>query len=135
MIVKLMAIPISLMATLFDKIIGWRLTSVCLVALGMAWNFSCLAGNVETHRFLVRADEAFEKGQGAWGVKRTDDGAIALYDRVLVEDDGPGIGTEAWWMKTDRAPVTEIAGDTQIKKVLHIERLSSSEVLNSASKE
>ena len=30
-------------------------------------------------------------------------GAIGIYDHVLVEDDGPGIGADAPWMKTNRA--------------------------------
>ena len=89
---------------------------------GQVW-----AGATETLRFVVRANEAFEKGQGAWGVQLDQNGAVALYDRVLVEDDGPGIGSDADWLKTDRAPVTEIAGDTRIKKVLHVERLGAKE--------
>ncbi len=54
-------------------------------------------------------------------------GDVVLYDRVLVEDDGPGIGSDAWWMKTDRAPVTEFTPRTRIKKVLHIDQPAASE--------
>ena len=109
------------------KTTGWYHAFVWLVALGMAWVPRCHAAEAETHRFVVRADEAFEQGQGAWGVRLNDGGAVALYDRVLVEDDGPGIGSDAEWLKTDRAPTTEIGGNTRVKKVLHIERLGAKE--------
>jgi transglutaminase-like putative cysteine protease len=82
---------------------------------------------VETRRLVLRADEAFEQGQGAWGVRLADGGAVGLDDRVLVEDDGPGIGCTAEWMKTDRAPTTRIGGDTRIKKVLFVERPEAKE--------
>ena len=68
-----------------------------------------------------------EYGQESRGVRLGDDRSVVLYDRVLVEDDGPGIGGDAPWMKTDRAPTTEIAGNTRIKKVLHVERLGAKE--------
>ena len=42
---------------------------------------------------VVRAVEAFENGQGAWGVRRASRGGVCLNDRVLIEDDGPGIRT------------------------------------------
>ena len=93
---------------------------LCLLAAGLACGPRCLAEEPETCRLSLPAEEAFQQGQGAWGVRLHDGGAIGLYDRVLVEDDGPGIGADAPWMKTNRAPTTEIAGDTRIKKVLHV---------------
>jgi transglutaminase-like putative cysteine protease len=71
---------------------------------------------------LLQAADAFENGQGAWGVKLDHDGAAVLYDRVLVEDEGPAIGSDAYWLQTQRAPTTTITGDTWIKKVLHLDR-------------
>jgi|GEM_PF-1450053 len=85
------------------------------------------AETVETCRLAVAAGEALEQGEGAWGVRLHGGRAVGLYDRVLVEDDGPGIGCTAEWMKTDRAPTTEIAADTQIKKVLYVERPRAAE--------
>lgn len=75
---------------------------------------------------------AFDRGQGARGVRPGEtrlDGmrTVELDDGVLVEDDGPGIGCTAEWMKTDRAPTTLIGGDTRIKKVLYVERREATE--------
>jgi transglutaminase-like putative cysteine protease len=105
----------------------WCHVLIWLVAAGMVSHPRCSAEEAESHRLVIRADEAFEQGQGAWGARLNDGGAAILYDRVLVEDDGPGIGSDADWLKTDRAPTTEIAGNTRIKKVLHIERLGARE--------
>jgi transglutaminase-like putative cysteine protease len=74
---------------------------------------------------VLPAAKAFEEGQGARGVMLNDSGAVVLYNRVLIEDDGPGAGSDADWLKTDRAPTTEIAGDTRVKKILHIDRLGA----------
>ncbi|MGA2257368.1 MAG: hypothetical protein ABSG53_22145, partial [Thermoguttaceae bacterium] len=93
---------------------------LCLLAAGLTCGPRCLAEEPETCRLSLPAAEAFQQGQGAWDVRLHDGGTIGLYDRVLVEDDGPGIGADAPWMKTDRAPTTEVAGDTRIKKVLHV---------------
>src|ERR1041384_3670735 len=82
---------------------------------------------IETNRFIIQASAAFENGQEGRGIKLDGDGGIVLYDRVLVEDDGPGIGSDAPWLNTQRAPVTEIIGNTRIKKVLHIDRLGARE--------
>jgi hypothetical protein len=41
---------------------------------------------------------------------------------VLIEDDGPGISSDARWMITDRAPTTKVGGEVKIKKVLEVER-------------
>ena len=107
------------------RTIRWKHALIWLVAVGMAWGSRGHAQEVETRTLLLGARAAFEQGQGAWGVRLSEGGAVMLYDRVLVEDDGPGIGADAPWMKTDRAPTTEIGGDTRIKKVLHVERLGA----------
>ncbi len=93
---------------------------LCLLAAGIACGPRCLAEEPETCRLSLPADEAFQQGQGAWDVRLHDGGAVGLYDRVLVEDDGPGIGDDAPWRRPNRAPTTEIAGDTRVKKVLHV---------------
>ena len=107
-----------------------RITGRChamigLFAAGLACGSPSPADDVEARRVVVRAVKAFEQGQGAWGVRRGSRGGVCLYDRVLVEDDGPGIGGDAKWMVTDRAPTTQIAGDTRIRKVLRVERLGA----------
>ena len=98
-----------------------------LVASGLGCGSPSPADGIEARRGVVRAVEAFEEGQGAWGVRRGGRGGVCRYDRVLVEDDGPGNRGDAKWMVTDRAPTTEIAGDTRIRKTLHVERLGARE--------
>jgi hypothetical protein len=100
---------------------------LCLFVAGLTFGPRCLAEESETCRLFLPAEEAFQQGQGAWGVRLHDGGAIGLYDRVLIEDDGPGIGADASWMKTNRAPTTDIAGGTRVKKVLHVERHEAKE--------
>jgi transglutaminase-like putative cysteine protease len=68
------------------------------------------------------AAAAFEQGQGGLNIRIRPDGGVGLYDAELVEDDGPGIGSDADWLRTDRAPVTELSGDLMIKKVLRVDR-------------
>ncbi len=98
----------------------WLIAYFCLLAEALVCPPSCLAEEPENCRLSLPAGEAFQQGQGAWDVRLHDGGAVGLYDRVLVEDDGPGIGSDAEWMKTNRAPTTEIAGNTRVKKVLHV---------------
>ena len=76
---------------------------------------------------MMLAGPESEWGQGAWGVQRVGDQAVGLDNRVLVEDDGPGIGCTAEWMKTDRAPSTMIGGETRVKKLLFVERPQAKE--------
>ena len=97
------------------------------VAAFVACVARCFAADIETHRLVLPAGEAFEEGQGARLVMRNQDGAVTLYDRVLIEDDGPGIGSDAEWLETDRAPITEIAGSLRVKKVLHVEHSGAME--------
>ncbi len=48
-----------------------------------------------------------------------------LYNRVLIEDDGPGQGSDADWLKTDGVATEKISGDVRVKKILHIDRLGA----------
>jgi hypothetical protein len=105
--------------------IGCRYDLICLAAIAAAWSSCSLAQEVKTRSFLLSTRAAFEDGQGAWGVRLDEEGTVMLYDRVLVEDDGPGIGSDAPWMKSGRAPTLDIGGSTRIKKVLHVERLGA----------
>jgi len=65
---------------------------------------------------IQSADEAFEKGMGAWGVQRDRKASgVVLYDAVLVEDDGPGACSS-------RNPTVEVGGPTRILKVFRVDR-------------
>lgn len=103
----------------------WRALLFWLALSGPLLPQRLNAAALETHQISLPAARAFEEGQGAHGVKLDDSGAIVLYDRVLIEDDGPGAGSDADWLKTDRAETTRIAGDTWVKKILHLERLGA----------
>ncbi len=73
------------------------------------------------HRLSIA--EAFEKGQGAFDVQMAPDGkGVVLYDRTVVEDDGPGAcaGGTNWLV-----PRGKIGGKLMAKKVLHVERAAS----------
>ena len=107
--------------------IHFRNISVCLALGVLTLPWRLLAGDIQTCRVVLPAAKAFEEGQGAHGVMLNDSGAVVLYDRVLVEDDGPGMGSDADWLKTDRAPTTEIAGETRVMKTLHIDHLGAFE--------
>jgi hypothetical protein len=76
----------------------------------------------------MSAAEAFEQGQGAFAVRLSDSKAAVLYDRELVEDDGPGISADQLAPADQRAPAETIAGNIWIKKVLHVERPEAFEV-------
>ena len=105
--------------------IACRCAIISLAAIGVAWGSNTSAQEAEGRTTAVGAAAAFEQGQGAWGVRLEDGRNVVLYDRVLVEDDGPGIGATAPWMKNGQAPTTEIGGSTRIKKVLRVERLGA----------
>ena len=99
--------------------------AVCTVLLGMT---SARGDDANRRTLAMTAAEAFESGMGAWGVRvRENDQAVVLYDRFLIEDDGPGISSDADWMKTDRAPTTLVAGTTRVKKLLHVEKPEAAE--------
>ncbi|MBN2583619.1 MAG: transglutaminase domain-containing protein [Planctomycetes bacterium] len=108
------------MVWLNRKLLPVLVSAVVLVGL-----LGCPARGDEPvrHQATLSAVEAYEKGMGAWDVRAADDGkGVVLYDRVLLEDDGPGIGSDAKWLTVDKAPVETIEGMTQVKKVLHVER-------------
>ena len=75
--------------------IHWRKISVWLALAVLTLPWRLLASDIQTHRVVLSAAKAFEEGQGAHGVMLNDSGAVVLYDRVLVEDDGPGMGSDA----------------------------------------
>ena len=83
---------------------GRHTAYLCLLAAGLAWVSRCPAAELETRHLWLRADEAFQQGQGAWDVRLHEGPAVGLYDRVLVEDDGGATGADAGWMKTNLAP-------------------------------
>lgn len=104
---------------------GIAVAAACVVLVA---GVPCRGDDANAHRPAMTAGDAFEGGMGAWGVRLRDkDRAVILYDRVLVEDDGPGISADQRWMKTDRAPTTAVAGAVRIKKVLHVERPEAAE--------
>lgn len=107
------------------RAIHWRNVSACVSLAVLSLPCRLTAGEIQTCRVVLPATKAFEEGQGAHGVMLNDSGAAVLYNRVLIEDDGPGMGSDADWLKTDRAPTTEISGDTRVKKILHIDRLDA----------
>jgi hypothetical protein len=102
-------------------------TAICMALAAILWPRGLFGGVVETRRIVLPAAKAFEEGEGVRDVRLNESGAIILYDRLLVEDDGPGMGSDADWLKTDRAPTTEIAGDVRVKKTLHIDHLRAAE--------
>ena len=100
---------------------GVLLTTACAGVLLL----SGLAARGEDVRTIsAKAAEAFEKGMGAWSVRAADDGsAVVLHDRMLIDDDGPGIGSDSKWLNPElKSPVQTIEGDVQVKKVLQVSR-------------
>jgi transglutaminase-like putative cysteine protease len=99
------------------------LTTVCAGMLLLPG----MARGEDVRTIIVKAAEAFEQGMGAWGVRAAGDGsAVVLHDRMLIDDDGPGIGSDSKWLKPElKSPVQTIEGDVRIKKVLHVSRPES----------
>lgn len=97
--------------------------ALCAVAADPVAGEQARAGEQAVHVFRIGAAEAFEQGMGAWDVRMDDSGkAMILYNHVLFEDDGPGISSDAAWLKQNRAPIVEIGGAKRVKKVLHLDR-------------
>jgi transglutaminase superfamily protein len=75
-----------------------------------------------TRTIVLEANDAFERGMGAFDVRMNDDrSGVVLYDHVLHEDDGPGIAGHADWIKYEQSPLEKIKGDVRIKKILRID--------------
>jgi len=74
------------------------------------------------------AEEAFEAGMGAWNVQRNYGGAgLVLFNHLLVEDDGAGIGSDCKWLNdAQKSPVIQVGGMTKLKKILHVEDTQAS---------
>lgn len=79
------------------------------------------AAPAESVEFRLPAGEALERAAETHGLRHAE-GGVALYDHLLVEDDGPGISTDAPFLKTDRSPTFRIAGAQWAKKLLHLQR-------------
>ena len=62
-----------------------------MTAAGVAFNMS--EATPATRRITLSAEDSFEQGMGGANVQRDPvTGGIGLYDRHLIEDDGPGAG-------------------------------------------
>ena len=105
--------------------INFQITSLwlTLAVVGLPLNLS--ASEIQTNRVVLSASKAFEDGQGVHGVMLDATGNAVLYNRVLIEDDGPGQGSDADWLKTDGVATEKISGDVRVKKILHIDRLNA----------
>ena len=92
--------------------------------MGIVALSSGIALGQDTRTVSIKATEAFETGMGAWGLRAdADRGGVVLFDRVLVEDDGPGMGSDSRWLnEAIKAPTEVIEGEVRIKKVLHVTR-------------
>ncbi len=85
-----------------------------------------VAGEVRKVATTTSAGTAFQKGMGAWDVRMSADGAgVTLRDHVLIEDDGPGIGSDAHWLQANRAPTAEVTADALAMKLLMVDRPSA----------
>ncbi len=73
---------------------------------------------------VLLAHDAYESGTELRGLRYDPvRKGVILYDRVLIEDDGPGIATDAKMTNPDdRSPLQELSDVQRIKKVLHVER-------------
>ncbi|MEX0886934.1 MAG: transglutaminase-like domain-containing protein [Phycisphaeraceae bacterium] len=75
-----------------------------------------------TQRLTLAIEEAFERAGHVRAVRYDDErGGVAIDNRMLIEDDGPGIGGDAGWQRRNRAPLELVAGRRQLRKILHIE--------------
>ena len=82
-------------------------------------------GSEETARFAIEARDAFEQGMGAWGVRYDPAaGGVALLDRALIEDDGPGalpyVGKD--WYKLPQPGRIPLRDGRRVRKVLRVPR-------------
>src|SRR5580692_8066636 len=105
--------------------INSQFNSFWLTLMVLALPLNLPAAEIQTNRVVLSASKAFEDGQGVHGVMLDASGNAVLYNRVLIEDDGPGQGSDADWLRTDRVATQEISGQTVVKKILHIDRLNA----------
>ena len=94
--------------------------SVPLLLLGM--NAPCLGGQPVVRNLKFPTIDAFESGTQASAVQRNSTGdGLVLYDVTLIEDDGPGIGSDADFLDAEqRAPTVLVSGDVRLKKILWV---------------
>jgi len=103
--------------------VSLSVASALVAAVSAAGASAGVGGVVVQREIATAADEAYEKGMGAWDVRLARGSrGVVLFDRTLIEDDGPGAGSDSQWLEKDRSPVETIEGLTQIKKILHVER-------------
>jgi len=100
----------------------WRTVVLCAGIGGLA-----VFGRVDAlqKEFLLSADDAFEKGMEVSGVQKNLKGKeVLLADHVVIEDDGPGIGSSSQYLQreSDRSPVFVLGGQRLAKKVLRVDR-------------
>ncbi|MEX0745705.1 MAG: transglutaminase-like domain-containing protein [Phycisphaeraceae bacterium] len=100
------------------------------VALLLAAAAAPAATAQESPRLIMDAEQAYEEGMGAWGVRYdAERGGLILTDRRLIEDDGPGIkpyNTKQWY-HLSLPEVVSLEGDVHVKKTLHVEHPEASE--------
>jgi hypothetical protein len=96
------------------------LTSCLLIVASSATAYS----EQLTRKITFDAADALERGMEIDGVQHADSpGGVTLYDTTLIEDDGPGIGPDASFLaENQRSPIVKVAGQTQLKKILRIDR-------------
>src|SRR5665213_3145179 len=97
--------------------INFQITSLWLTLAVVGLPLSLSASEMQTNRIVLSASKAFEDGQGVHGVMLDAEGNAVLYNRVLIEDDGPGQGSDADWLKTDGVATEKISGDVRVKKI------------------
>src|ERR1035437_3141265 len=105
---------------LMNKVRAAVALSVALAA-NMA-EVTALAADAGTRTITMKAEAAFENGQGAPELQKNFAGeGVILYNHRLIEDDGPGIGSANQWLNdAQKSPVTEISGQERLKKILSV---------------
>ena len=98
--------------------VGLRLAVALAVSVAMS------ASALAAEKFTQPIGEVFEKGMGAFSVRLAEDGqGVILQNHTLIEDDGPGIGTDGKWFDEDeRSPTEVLSGDLRFKKILVVDR-------------
>ncbi len=94
----------------------------CLPLLLFGMGTPCLGFPSLVHKLKFPAVDAFEAATQASAIQRNSAGdGLVLYDVTLVEDDGPGIGSDAAFLdEGQRAPTVVVAGDVRLKKILWV---------------
>ncbi|HUT57078.1 MAG TPA: transglutaminase-like domain-containing protein [Phycisphaerae bacterium] len=96
--------------------------AVCLVLMWLG--LAVAPAGAVTRGFSMSAAEAFERGMECAGLQHDLKGGVVLYDATLIDDDGVagGGGDPKWTAEEERSPSVPVDADTQIKKVLVVDR-------------